>query len=183
VVAAPLATVGRPAAPARPEGIGLGVAFDWALIAQFVTMAVAAVVDVRSHGLAATGAPALLPLLYLAATVLPFALGEGLRRGHGWAWRIQLVANGLLTLGGLLSIPSTLAAVGKGDVWPLIPTLVLVILSPLIVWRLSRPSTRAWIARGDRAEALRRHGGAWLLQVSLPCAIGGILVGLANLYG
>lgn len=157
------------------------MAFDWALIAQFVTMAVAAVV--RSHGLAVGAGNAVLPMLGLAAAVPPFALGEGLRRGHGWAWRIQLAANSLLTLGGLLTIPSTLAALGRGNGWPLIPTLVLVILSPLIVWRLSRLSTRAWIARGDRAEALRRHGGAWLVQVSLPCAIGGILVGLANLYG
>lgn len=138
----------RRTAAGGPRGIGTGVGFDWALSVQFVAMAVATVVGVRPGGQSAVAL-----LLYLIGALPPFALGEGLRRGRRWAWAVRIVANGLLTLGGLLSIPPTLAALGKGDGWPLIPTLVLVILSPLIVWRLSQPAPR----RGSRAATAPRR--------------------------
>lgn len=169
-----------------PQGIGMGVAFDWAITVELMAIAVGRWTElINARGLAPAQNDARFHEVFalILVSALPFALGEGLRRGYRWAWLIQLAANAVGSIGGLLLIPGTVKALSQSDVWPLIPTLVLVILSPLIVWRLSRPTTRAWVARGNRAEALRRHGGLWLLQTCAPCSVGGILVALAFLNG
>jgi len=168
--------------PAPPRGIGLGVGFDWALAAEFIALTVAGVAGIHARGTGGRVAgPAILS--FVVVIVLTFLWGEGLRRGERWAWLLQIAANGVGSVGGVVSIPGTVAAVQAGNPWPLVPTLVLVLVSPLIVWRLTRPATRAWVARGDRAEARRRHGGAWLGYLAVWSAAGGVLVACSVLYG
>ncbi len=60
----------------------MGVGFARALVAELMTLAVAAVASVRPHGNGAdsrgvASGPA--PLLYLVVALLPFALDEGPR--------------------------------------------------------------------------------------------------------
>lgn len=171
---------------AAPRGIGLGVAFDWATSIELVALAVAQLAGANvagSFGAGRQGTRLYVALLLLVLALIPFAQGEGLRRGYRWAWLIQLVANSIGAIGGLFTIPGAIASLRSGNAWPLLPTLILVLMSPWIAWRLSRPVTRAWIARADRAEARRRHDGIWLVQTFVGCAIGGILVALAVLNG
>lgn len=168
-----------------PRGIGLGVAFDWAIVVELVALALARVAGAPS--LAGSGAGHLSGAAYILALLVaampPFLLGEGLRRGRRWAWLIQVAANSAGTVGGLLTIPGTLDALRSGDAWPLILTAILVLMSPFIVWRLTRPVTRAWLARVSSSEARRRHGGLWLAQTWAGCAIGGIAVALSVMFG
>jgi hypothetical protein len=52
---------------------------------------------------------------------------------------------------------------------------ILVIFSPLIVWRLSRPSTARWFKNVTVAEARKRHGGKWVWFIALWAIVGGVL--------
>lgn len=169
-----------------PQGIGTGVGFDWAITIELVVLAGMQLTGLHpfsGHSAASRQNDALIALPLLAVSVLPLLLGEGLRRGYRWAWWVQIVFNSAATLGGLASIPGTLVALRHGNAWPLIPTLVLIGISPLIAWRLTRPATRAWIDRADRAEARRRHGGLWVAQILADAVIGGVLVALSVAYG
>jgi len=168
-----------------PGGIGTGVVFDWALAVQILiegaffalgTGPGSALAD-KSVGLRL----ALVPLSLLAAAIL-FIQGEALRRGRRVAWMIQIVANALLVIAGLLGIPDTITSLEKPRFGGLVTTLVLVIISPLIVWLLTRKRTRAWIGRVSSAEARARHSGTWLVWIALWAIIGGAAIAFAGYY-
>lgn len=170
-----------------PRGIGLGVAFDWAVVVELAALATARLAGGPALGAASRHAghsgAAVYVLALLLAAIPPLILGEALRQGRRWAWLLQIIANSLGAIGGLLTLPATFSSLRSGDAWPLIPTAILLVLSPFIVWRLTRPATRAWIARRDHAGARRRHGGLWLAQTWAGCAVGGIAVALSVLFG
>ncbi|MBO0796332.1 MAG: hypothetical protein J2P36_36030, partial [Ktedonobacteraceae bacterium] len=63
--------------------------------------------------------------------------------------------------------------------WPIVTEIILVIISPLIVWRLSRPATARWFKSVSVTEARRRHGGSWVWFIALWAIVGGVLQTLA----
>ncbi len=182
-------SAGSAAAQARvrpgPRGIGTGVVFDWALVVQILIDGVFYALG-TGPGSAMAGKPlglrlAIVPLTLLAAAIV-FTQGEALRRGRRVAWIIQIVANALLVINGLIGIPGTITSLGKLRFGDLSYTIVLVIISALIVWLLTRPSTRAWIGSTTSAEARARHGGSWLFWIALWAIIGGAAIAFAGYY-
>src|ERR1700674_841128 len=100
--------------------------------------------------------------------------GEMVRRCGNWTLRIQIVANALLFLVGIISIVNLYRSVIAGNFWPLVTEIILLIFSPLIAWRLSRPSTARWFKTVIVAEARKRHGGVWVWFIALWAIAGGI---------
>jgi hypothetical protein len=56
----------------------------------------------------------------------------------------------------------------------------LLIFSPLIAWRLSRPVTKQWFATVNSKDARRRHGGLWPWLILLWAIAGGVLQAIAS---
>ena len=178
--------IGTGTEPRGPAGIGTAVAFDWALAAQIVILGLSVLVG-TGPGSFGAGRPIALRVLAAALSValaaLPFALGEAMRRGRHMAWVVQLAFNSLLPLTGLAQLPSALDALGHGQRGPLVREVVVLLVSPLIVWLLTRPRTREWLARTTSAEARARHGGArWLISIAVIAIIGGAAIALDALY-
>jgi hypothetical protein len=169
----------------KPGGIGTGVAFDWALTMQIITDGACFLLGV-GPGSAVAGQPfparLALALVSIPAAALVFAQGEALRRGRRVTRIIQIVANSLLTIVGLVNIPGLIQSLKAGHVGSLIVELVLLVVSPLIVWLLTRRRTRDWFASATSAEARARHGGMWLIWIALYALIGGLAVAFANYY-
>src|SRR5690349_13179468 len=94
--------------PRGPAGIGMAVAFDWALAAEIVILGLSVLVG-AGPGSFGAGRPIALRVLAAALSValaaLPFALGEAMRRGRHMAWVVQLAFNSLLPLTGLARLP------------------------------------------------------------------------------
>ncbi len=162
-----------------PQGIGVAVAFDWALALQIVVMPIIQSI-LGSQGIIKP------PNLQVVTVVGPLiiaaifaALGEGLRSGRGWARIVQLVLNSLGFLGGIGLLFLAIPALGHGNFLPLVPALILLIVSPIIVWRLSRPVTGRWFKIVSSADARRRHGGAWPWLILIWSLVGGMLVALS----
>jgi hypothetical protein len=181
-----MAGTGMGTEPRGPAGIGTAVAFDWALAAQIVIVGLSVMVGIGPGGFGA-GRPIVLRLLAAALSValaaLPFALGEAMRRGRHMAWVVQLVFNSLLPLTGLVQIPAAIDALGRGQRGLLVREVVVLLISPLIVWLLTRPRTRAWLARTTSAEARARHGSArWLVSIAVIAIIGGAAIAFDGLY-
>lgn len=181
--AATAAEQGQPAL--KPGGIGTGVAFDWALTVQILTDGVCFLLAV-GPGSAMAGQPLparlALALVSLPAAALVFTQGEALRRGRRVARIIQIVANALLTIVGLVNLPGLISSLQAGHLGSLVVEVVLVIVSPLIVWLLTRTRTRAWFATVTSAEARARHSGWWLFWMALYAIVGGLAVAFANYY-
>ncbi|HST88013.1 MAG TPA: hypothetical protein VLJ14_06500 [Ktedonobacterales bacterium] len=172
--------------PRGPAGIGTAVAFDWALAAQIVIVGLSVLVGAGPGSLGA-GRPialrVLAAVLSVALAALPFALGEAMRRGRQMAWVVQLVFNSLLPLTGLVQIPAAIDALGHGQFGLLVREVVVLLVSPLIVWLLTRPRTRAWLARTTSAEARARHGSArWLVSIAVIALLGGAAIAFDGLY-
>lgn len=172
-----------------PGGIGTGVAFTWAFAVQILIDAVFFALGVGPGALLAgkpLGARLAVTLLSMAVAAAVFTQGEALRRGRRLAWIIQIVANALLTLGGLVVAPGAVISLRGGHLWGniggLLVSVVLLIVSPLIVWLLTRTRTRVWIASVSSAEARARHGGTWLLWIALWAIIGGAAVAFSGYY-
>jgi hypothetical protein len=169
-----------------PQGIGMAVAVDWGLAAQIVLMPIIYTVFSRSNLIKIPGTnPTLGTVLtfiipWLIACI-PVFFGEMIRRGRNWALWIQIVVSALLSLAGILSLVNLYRSVRVGNFWPLVTEVILIIISPLIVWRLSRPSTRRWFKTVTVAEARRRHGGTWVWFIALCAIVGGILQAFAAL--
>ena len=70
----------------------------------------------------------------------------------------------------------------RGFVSDLVRLSVLLIVNPIIVYLLTRPQTRAWIARHTVAEALARHGGRWLVIVGVFALLGGAAIAFHGFY-
>jgi hypothetical protein len=166
-----------------PGGIGMAVAIDWGLAVQTFLMPIISVFS-RSNMLKISGLNPTLGNVLLFVISWLFAcvfllFGEMVRRGRNWARWIQIVVNTLLSLGGIASLVSLYHSVKVGNFWPLVTEIILVIISPLIVWRLSRPSTARWFKAVTVAEASKRHGGRWVWFIALFAIVGGVLQTLA----
>jgi hypothetical protein len=168
----------------QPQGIGMAVAFDWGLTVQLLLMPIIATVLGQSSPVKIPGHNPILSkvLPFIIAwplACIPALLGEMIRRGRHWALRIQLVANVLLSLAGLFSLANLYRGMRTGNFWPLVTEVILVIISPLIVWRLSRPATADWFKTVTVAEACHRHGGSWVWFITLWATVGGVLQTIA----
>ncbi|GLV56660.1 hypothetical protein KDH_34990 [Dictyobacter sp. S3.2.2.5] len=161
-----------------PQGIGMAVAFDWGLAVQILFTPVYLLVfhpsNTRISGI-------LFFIIALIVACLPALFGEMVRSGRDWARRIQIVANIVLSLGGLISLVNLYQSARIGNYWPFVTEIILLIFSPLIVWRLSRPVTAQWFKTVTTREARRRHGGIWIFFIILWALAGGILQTFAAL--
>jgi uncharacterized membrane-anchored protein YitT (DUF2179 family) len=169
----------------KPRGIGTAVVFDWALAAQIVFGAVFAALGVGIGSATANISTAgrlgvALGLLGGAAGVAAF--GEAMRRGVRPIWMAQIGINALLFFVGARDIPATIQSVKDGHLGLLVHTFVLLIISPVIAWMLTRKATREWIAHTTRAEARRRHGGRWLVYIITYAIISGAIIAFGPLY-
>lgn len=167
-----------------PRGIGTGVTFDWALAVQLLIGAITTALGIpsASDGHASIGLRVGLAAAFIVAAALVTAQGEALRRGRRVAWRLQVAFNALLVLDGLGELPRTLAALQVGHVGQLAREIVLLIISPLLVWLLTRPSTRAWVNTTTASAAATRHGGRWIVQIALFAVISGAAIAFAPYY-
>lgn len=168
-----------------PQGIGMAVAFDWGLSAQMLATPIIALILRRSVPFGPTsqesGANVLLQYIFLVPAAALFAVfGEAIRRGVKLARPIQVVANSLGALGGIFSAFSLYQSSRQGNYWGAVASVILLIFSPLIAWRLSRSATRRWFEQVSSAEARRRHGGAWPWLIGIWAAVGGILQAIST---
>ena len=171
-----------------PQGIGMAVAFDWGLTVQILLTPIIATVLDQSSPVKIPGhnpilSKALLFIIAWPLACIPALLGEMIRRGRNWALRIQIVANLLLSLVGIFSLVKLYRDIRAGNFWPLVTEVILVIISPLIVWRLSRPATARWFKTATVAEARQRHGGMWVWFIALWAIVGGVLQTVAAMKG
>jgi len=168
----------------RPQGIGMAVAFDWGLAVQvLVTPFVIAYFGDSVFNKSLKMGPALNTIILFLIS-LPFAaliaiFGEGLRRGWRWTRPIQVGFNALGFLGGFYSLYSLWQSSKQGNYWPSVTAIILLIFSPLIAWRLSRPATIRWFATIKSTEARKRHGGAWPWLILVWSVVGGVLQAIA----
>jgi hypothetical protein len=167
-----------------PGGIGMAVAIDWGLTVQILLTPILSLFRPSSQMIPGLNRPLgnvlafVLALLFACIFVL---FGEMLRRGHNWARWIQIVFNALLSVGGLALLYNLYRSITVGKFWPLVTEIILIIISPLIVWRLTRPSTARWFKAVTVADARRRHGGRWVWFIALFAIIGGVLQTLASM--
>lgn len=174
----------------KPQGIGMAVAFDWGLAVQIVVTPFLALVlgvpgylsSFKQFNFSPAVTALVSFLLSLPFAALCWVMGEGLRRGWHWARPIQVTLNSLLFLVGLTSLFSLWRGGRAGNYWSLVPSVILLIFSPLIAWRLHRPATRDWFATVDSTEARKRHGGVWPWLILLWAVIGGVLQALSTFY-
>jgi hypothetical protein len=113
-------------------------------------------------------------VLLITAT-LAALLGHGLRLGRGWAWYIQVGLNGLLTLGGLVLLPTVIQQVQTGRYGLIYTAIVLLVVCPVEVWLLLQPGSRRWYGHVAPEEAAARHSGRWLVVVLAWGVAGGLL--------
>ena len=151
----------------KPSGVGLSVAFIWALAAQMLTEFLL-VILFGAQGFstkhAHTGADVVLAVGYLVALGILVSIGEALRSGRQWSWWVIVVLAGALSLGGLVVIPSTIQALTHGDPWSLWAQIILLTLPPFILYRMLQPVTRQLVCHrraccGTRASRLAGLAG------------------------
>ncbi len=167
-----------------PQGIGMAVAFDWGLAAQIFFTPIISIIFSQPNPIANSGInPTIGKVLFFVIAwpiaCIPAFFGEMVRRGRNWTLRIQIVVNALLALVGIISLINLYQSIRAGNFWPLVTEVILVIFSPLIVWRLSRSSTAHWFKNVTVAEARRRHGGMWVWFIVLWGIVGGVLQAIA----
>ena len=169
----------------HPRGIGTAVVFDWALATQtalgalFAALAVGPSSDTANLPIAGR-LGMVLGFLAVAAGIAAF--GEAMRRGVRPVWMAQIVINAGLFFLGVHDIPDTLQSV-KGGHWGLFAhTFVLLFISPVLAWMLTRKSTRDWVAHTTRAQARKRHGGKWVVYIIIWAIICGAIIAFGPLY-
>jgi len=168
-----------------PQGIGMAVAFDWGLVVQILVMPfLPLLLGNKSSFFPFLKFGTAINTIVSFIIVLPFAallaiFGEGVRRGWRWTRPVQVAANVLLFLAGVVSLYNLWQSSKQGNYWPVVTEVILVIFSPLIAWRMSRPATRVWFARVTSREARVRHGGAWPWLIAIWAIVGGILQAIA----
>ncbi len=167
-----------------PQGVGMAVAFDWGLATQILVMPIVTLLLGRP-GMFKQFNPTVGTLLGTLIT-LPFAallaiFGEGVRRGWRWTRLVQLIANALLFVVGLVAIPGAWTGAKQGNYWPLVTEVILLIFSPLIAWRMAGKRSKRWYDTVRSAVARRRHGGAWPFLIGIWAVVGGILQAIAAL--
>jgi hypothetical protein len=166
-----------------PQGIGMAVAFDWGLTVELLLLPLLPFIlhvpnpfnQFNINPVIST----IISVVVLWAIAILFAIfGEGVRRGWRWTRRVQLVGNTIGFVGGFFLLISVWKDIQAGNYWPVIPAFILLFISPLIAWRLSRPATAQWFAKVTSAEARKRHGGAWVWFIMLWSVVGGSLVAI-----
>ena len=162
----------------------MAVAFDWGLAVQIaVTPLLMQNLDnisiVKSLKLSQPLATALFVLISLPFAALLAIFGEGIRRGWRWTRPVQIVANTLGFFGGIATLFSVVQGSKTGNYWPTVTAVILLIFSPLIAWRMSRPATAKWFANVTSAEARQRHGGLWPWLILIWSIVGGVLQAIA----
>jgi hypothetical protein len=167
-----------------PQGVGMAVAFDWGLATQILVTPIISLLLGRSV-LFKQFSPTVGTLLSTLVT-LPFAallvvFGEGVRRGWRWTRIVQLIANALLFVVGLVTLPSTWNGVKQGNYWPIVTEVILLIFSPLIAWRMAGKRSTRWFDTVSSTVARKRHGGAWPFLIGIWAAVGGILQTIVTL--
>jgi ACR3 family arsenite efflux pump ArsB len=167
-----------------PQGIGMAVAFDWGLAVQilltpFVFTFFSQSNPIKSSGLNPLVGTILLFIVALLATGALVFFGEMVRSGRNWTRWIQIAVNTLLTVAGLVSIINLYHSISVGNFWPVVTEVILLIFSPLIAWRLSRPASARWFQLVAAADARKRHGGRWVWFIALWAIAGGVLQTLA----
>jgi len=173
---------------AEPQGIGMAVAFDWGLAVQilvtpFLSLFLKApnyLSSLKQFHFSPTATTLISFMVSLPFAAVCWVAGEGLRRGWRWMRPLQVVGNSLLFLMGFVSLFNLWKDSRTGNYWSLVPTIILLIFSPLIAWRLSRPATKQWFTTVSSTEARKRHGGAWPWLILLWAIVGGVLQGLAT---
>lgn len=170
----------------KPLGVGLSVAFIWALAGQMLTNFLFNVIF-GSGGFTPhpfTGKGILFALGDLIAAGLLVFIGEALRSGRRWSWWVIMVLSGGLSVGGLVLIPSTIGALRHHDVWPLWSQLILLTLAPFIFYRMIQPPTQRWYERVTIIAARARHNKPrWLVTIIGSAAVGGFLTALFQRLG
>ena len=174
-----------------PQGIGMAVAYDWGLSVQLLAVPLLPLI---LPNLARSGFMQLPPSILKSSPIpaslvsflisLPFAagiavFGEGVRRGWRWTRPVQIIFNTLLILLGVITLRDAWQSGRVGNFWPAYTSVLLLIVSPLIAWRLSRPATAQWFKTVTSDEARKRHGGLWPWLILLWSLIGGILQAIA----
>jgi len=174
-----------------PQGIGMAVAYDWGLTVQLLA---APLLPLVLRNLTGSGFVQLPPSMLKSSPVpaalvsflisLPFAagiavFGEGVRRGWRWTRPVQIVFNALLILLGFFTLRDAWEGSKVGNFWPAYSSVLLLIVSPLIAWRMSRPATAQWFKTVTSDEARKRHGGLWPLLILLWSLVGGTLQAIA----
>lgn len=167
-----------------PQGIGMAVAIDWGLAVQILLVPIVSIFFGHSPMTNISGLNSLVANILLFVIAWPIGgvlvfFGEMVRRGRKWTRMIQIVANTLLSLAGLFSLIHLYQSIKMDNFWPLVTEIILVIFSPLIVWRLSRPSTAHWFNTVTVAAARQRHGGKWIWFIAIWAIVGGILQTIA----
>ncbi len=174
-----------------PQGIGMAVAFDWGLTVQLLA---APLLPLVLRNLTGSGFVQL-PTSMLKSSPVPTALvtflvslpfaagiavfGEGIRRGWRWTRPVQIVFNTLLILLGFITLRDAWEGSKVGNFWPAYSSVLLLVVSPLIAWRLSRPATARWFKTVTSDEARKRHGGLWPWLILLWSLVGGLLQAIA----
>lgn len=164
----------------QPLGVGFGVAVDWGLTVQLAGMVVVAIVSNMPPRVQGNTVPVAMPMMVLGegiGAVLFAVLGEGVRAGRQWAWYAQVGIMAVLSLYGLVSLPGTFAALTHGHYLPLVPQVILIIIAPLILYRMIQPQTRRWYASVAPTVARARHGSfQWLAVIGAFALVGGVLM-------
>lgn len=169
-----------------PQGIGMAVAFDWGLAVQVLLMPWIALFVNQSSLLTIPGlSPSLNESVFVVAAFAgAFVLawfGELVRSGRRWTYRIQIGANALLSVAGIFSLINLVHSASQGNFWPAVTVVILLGISPAIVWRMSRPATIRWFHLVSAPEARARHGGLWIWFIALWALIGGVFQSIAAL--
>jgi hypothetical protein len=169
----------------NPQGIGMAVAFDWGLAVQILATPFVVLLlgqDSNPFKQMKIGQPwitILFSLLTLPFAALVAIFGEGIRRGWRWTRGIQIGFNALAFLGGFASLYGLWQGSKQGNYWSAVTAVILLIFSPLIAWRLSRPATGRWFKTVSSAGARKRHGGLWPWLIAIWAIVGGILQAIA----
>jgi hypothetical protein len=173
-----------PDSQAGPQGIGMAVALDWGLAVQLLFVPLLPIFlpgFVSTHSTIPMSSTLVSFLISLPAAILVATFGEGVRRGWKWTRLIQVIFNTLASLAGIVLLFTSWRGILQGNYWSLITLAILLIVSPLIAWRLSRPQTARWFQTVTSAEARRRHGGLWPVFILLWALVGGTLQALTIL--
>ena len=168
----------------NPQGIGMAVAFDWGLAVQIAVAPLLMqnldnISIVKSLKLSQPLVITLFVLISLPFAALLAIFGEGIRRGWRWTRPVQIVANTLGFFGGIATLFNVVQGSKTGNYWPTVTAVILLIFSPLIAWRMSRPATAKWFANVTSAEARQRHGGLWPWLILIWSIVGGVLQAIA----
>jgi len=164
----------------------MAVAFDWGITVQILVMPFLPLflpnlspfrLDELKLGPLPTWVVSFLVSLPFAALI--FIFGESIRRGWNWGRRIQIVINSIGFLFGIATLGNLWQGSKTGNYWSIVTSVILLIFSPLIAGRLSRPSTGRWFATASSAEAIKRHGGLWPWLIAIWALVGGVLQAIA----